>query len=102
MPSPGCTPQATLRGQAPTHVRCAGRFPFASAADAKLNAAEAVQVMFQRILTGSFIPLAWISQPCTDLLHSMLCVDPSKRIDINGVLHHPWFLQGVPRQHLKL
>eukprot|EP00347_Sterkiella_histriomuscorum_P014459 403360785 len=31
-----------------------------------------------------------LSQDCTDLLQSMLCVDPLERLNINQVIQHPW------------
>ena len=81
-PCPGL-PRASVAQQAQRSPG-AGRFPFAAASDAQLNAAEAVQTMFQRILKAELIPLAWVSAPCADLLRQMLCVDPAQRIDIPG------------------
>ena len=86
-PSPRCQPLTAC---------LAGRFPFANSLDAELNAAEAVQAMFQRILRADFIPLTWISPLCADLLALLLCVDPASRITMDQLLCHPWFIEGEP------
>ena len=33
---------------------------------------------------------------CPDLLKSMLTVEPTERITIQGILSHPWFLKDLP------
>ena len=52
--------------------------------------------MFQRILAGRFEPLPWLSAPCTHLLQRMLMVQPGQRLTMEGLLQHPWFVEGEP------
>ena len=52
--------------------------------------------MFQRILRADFIPLTWISPLCAELLALLLCVEPAKRITMDQLLCHPWFVDGAP------
>ncbi|CAF1253505.1 unnamed protein product [Rotaria sordida] len=33
-----------------------------------------------------------ISESAKDLIRKMMCVDPTKRLTINGVLEHPWLV----------
>lgn len=42
------------------------------------------------------------SDAAIDLLRKMLTADPSQRIDREGLLRHPWFLQDLPAGALQL
>ncbi|EAY02860.1 CAMK family protein kinase [Trichomonas vaginalis G3] len=46
--------------------------------------------MQKQISTGSFLPIDNISDECRELIVAILNPDPSKRIDITGILAHPW------------
>ena len=37
-----------------------------------------------------------LTPECTDLLSRLLEVDPDKRITVQRVLKHPWFVQDLP------
>ena len=77
------------------HPPCAGRYPFQEPADAKLPQAEQLQVMFPRIVSARFPRPAWLGLDCLDLLQRMMHVDPLQRLDVQGVLQHPWLREGA-------
>lgn len=37
-----------------------------------------------------------VSVGCRDLLKGMLTAEPTKRIGIQGIMNHPWFLKDLP------
>ena len=77
------------------HLTCAGRYPFQEPADVKLPQAEQLQVMFPRIVSARFPRPAWLGLDCLDLLQRMMHVDPLQRLDVQGVLQHPWLREGA-------
>ena len=50
--------------------------------------------MFPRIVSARFPQPAWLGEDCLSLLRGMMEADPSKRLTVDGVLSHPWFLHG--------
>lgn len=58
------------------------------------------QSTFAKILDSevSFSQSAWenVSPECIDLIKQMLCKDASKRLNVRGVLSHPWLANFVP------
>lgn len=36
------------------------------------------------------------SEDCRDLLSKILVADPTKRITIDGIYNHRWYLKGLP------
>ena len=50
--------------------------------------------MFPRIVSAKFPKPAWLGPECLDLLQRMMHVDPVQRLDVQGVLQHPWFREG--------
>eukprot|EP00798_Chlamydomonas_sp_ICE-L_P006467 gene6467-3101_t len=73
------------------------RYPFASAEQAKLEDEQHKHIAMARILAidWSIPPDIKISEECSDLLHRML-VCKEKRIKVEGLLQHPWFLYKIP------
>ena len=51
--------------------------------------------MIPAIINGEydFDSVAWddISEQAKDLIRSMMCIQPERRITIEEALHHPWF-----------
>jgi hypothetical protein len=37
-----------------------------------------------------------VSEECRDLLHRILVADPTKRITIDGIYNHKWYMKGLP------
>ena len=67
----------------------AGAFPFWRRGDERANSIVRLQQIFPRILAAEYDPPD-ASPPCLHLLRSLLCSDPSRRADINGIMNHPW------------
>ena len=42
------------------------------------------------------------SDACKDLLMRLLVADPNKRISLQGILGHPWFLETLPTGALSM
>ena len=54
--------------------------------------------VLQRVIKGDYKipPGVAVSPHCRDLLARILVVDPSRRIDIQGIQQHPWCAALVP------
>ncbi len=37
-----------------------------------------------------------LSAECLDLIRQIFVADPAKRVTLNGLRQHPWFLQNLP------
>ena len=74
----------------------AGTFCFAAPEDKDLVPAAALQAMFHRILAGRFECPRTLSRSCRHLLRGLICADVDRRLTVQDVLNHPWFLQGDP------
>lgn len=74
-----------------------GTFPFSRPSDDDLDNTVALRKLFARISRAQYPIPQHVSRNGRDLLHRMLQVDPEERIDIAGILDHPWFesLQSV-------
>ena len=70
-------------------------FPFSRPNDASLSDDCARTAVIQRILAGEYSPVAGISEGCATLLRGLLEIDPGKRLTVQHVFHHPWFLQNL-------
>eukprot|EP00798_Chlamydomonas_sp_ICE-L_P031442 gene31442-6621_t len=79
------------------------RYPFASAEQAKLENERHMDIAMDRILAidWSIPPDIKISEGCSDLLHRIL-VCKEKRIKMEDLLQHPWFLDKLPPGALAL
>ena len=63
------------------------------------------QTLFELIKQGSFeFPSPYwddISEMAKDLIRQLLNVDPSARLDADGIMAHPWIKgEGTPRQEM--
>ena len=57
--------------------------------------------LFQKIKTGDYVFPKYFSRAVKDLIWKILQVNPSKRITINGIKKHSWFMEQMP-MYLKL
>jgi serine/threonine protein kinase len=58
---------------------------------------ESIPYLFRKIKGGIYILPSYLSDSSKDLISKMLVTDPLKRITIQGIRNHPWFLQDLPR-----
>jgi len=65
-------------------VLLSGLFPFD-------DSRNGVEFIFDKIVAGSFFTPSHLSTDASDLLQSMLQIDPSKRPSVQQILKHPWF-----------
>lgn len=80
------------------YVMMFGQYPFESPQAGQIAQTQRVQHMMNRILAMQWnIPHdADISVECKDLLCRMLVPEPSQRITMQQIQHHPWFLTHLP------
>lgn len=64
-----------------------GRLPFDD---------DYIPSLFKKIRGGIYSLPGFLSAPARDLITSMLVVDPTRRISIDEVRNHPWFLPNLP------
>jgi len=55
-----------------------------------------VTMLFKKIKNGQFYIPSHLSVPVVDLLTQMLQVNPVKRITIQGIKEHKWFMEDLP------
>lgn len=58
---------------------------------------ESIPYLFRKIKGGIYILPSYLSDTSKDLISKMLVTDPLKRINIDEIRRHPWFLQDLPR-----
>lgn len=58
---------------------------------------ESIPYLFRKIKGGIYVLPSYLSDSSKDLISKMLVTDPLKRININEIRRHPWFLQDLPR-----
>ncbi|KXZ48147.1 hypothetical protein GPECTOR_30g243 [Gonium pectorale] len=78
------------------YVMLVGAYPFERPEDKHDN--QKLQKMIQRILhvDYSIPPHVRASDDCKDLLSKILVADPAKRITVDGIYNHKWYLKGLP------
>ncbi|KAG2451391.1 hypothetical protein HYH02_003992 [Chlamydomonas schloesseri] len=78
------------------YVMLVGAYPFERPEDKHDN--QKLQKMIQRILHVDYHipPHVRASEDCKDLLSKILVADPHKRITIDGIYNHKWYLKGLP------
>ncbi|KAG2499684.1 hypothetical protein HYH03_002619 [Edaphochlamys debaryana] len=71
-------------------------YPFGSISDRDSRAQR--DAVIRRIASAEWqLPASPpVSEACRDLLKRILVPDPGKRITMEGVLNHPWFLEELP------
>nr|AER10553.1 AMP-activated protein kinase alpha subunit [Echinococcus granulosus] len=57
---------------------------------------EHIPTLFKKIKAGFFHMPEWLGASVRDLLKKMLTVDPIKRISIDDIRKHPWFVIDLP------
>ncbi|KAM7543138.1 hypothetical protein Aperf_G00000007151 [Anoplocephala perfoliata] len=57
---------------------------------------EHIPTLFKKIKAGYFHMPEWLGASVRDLLKKMLTVDPIKRISIDDIRKHPWFVIDLP------
>jgi serine/threonine protein kinase len=73
-------------------VMLAGYLPFD---DINMNA------LFNKIERGDYRLARHFSDPVKDIISKLLCVDPVKRLTIDGVIKHPWFQVDLDKSILR-
>ncbi|KAI0566027.1 SNF1-related serine threonine protein kinase [Gracilaria domingensis] len=58
---------------------------------------ESIPYLFRKIKGGLYILPSYLSDLSKDLISKMLVTDPLKRINMDEIRRHPWFLQDLPR-----
>lgn len=78
------------------YVMLVGAYPFERPEDKHDN--QKLQKMIQRILKVDYkLPShVRLSEECKNLLAQILVADPHKRITIDGIYNHPWYLKNLP------
>lgn len=78
------------------YVMLVGAYPFERPEDKHDN--QKLQKMIQRILHVDYTvpPHVKLSEDCRNLLKTILVADPTKRITIDQIYHHPWYTKNLP------
>lgn len=86
------------------YVMLFGQYPFESPQAGQVAQAQRVQHMMNRILSVQWaIPDdADITSECRDLLSRMLIPEPSQRITMEQIQHHPWFCMHLPPDAIRM
>lgn len=58
---------------------------------------ESIPYLFRKIKGGIYILPSYLSDTSKDIISKMLVTDPLKRINIDEIRRHPWFLADLPR-----
>lgn len=58
---------------------------------------ESIPYLFRKIKGGIYILPSYLSDTSKDIISKMLVTDPLKRINIDEIRCHPWFLSDLPR-----
>lgn len=67
-----------------------GRLPFDD---------DNIQRLLNKVRTGIYHMPSDISEECQNLLRAMLTVEPEKRISLEAIKKHPWFLSQEPPKY---
>lgn len=71
-----------------------GAYPFERPEDKHDN--QKLQKMIQRILRVEVNYPRSLSPECHDLLSKILVREPHKRITVEGIQSHPWYMKNLP------
>lgn len=84
------------------YVMMVGRYPFQSPQGN--NQARDILAMLEDMVHSRYeIPgHVRMSPECLDLLKKLLLPDPLKRINMQGIMSHPWFLQDLPAEAVSM
>lgn len=58
---------------------------------------ESIPYLFRKIKGGIYVLPSYLSDSSRDLISKMLVTDPLKRINMDEIRRHPWFMQDLPR-----
>lgn len=58
---------------------------------------ENIRRLLNKVKSGFYYMPEHISPEAVDLIRRMLVVDVTKRIDMNGIISHPWFVSRPPK-----
>jgi serine/threonine protein kinase len=67
-----------------------GRLPFDD---------DNIQRLLNKVRTGIYHMPSEIPEECQSLLRAMLTVEPEKRITVEAIMRHPWFLSQEPPKY---
>ncbi|XP_065010128.1 serine/threonine-protein kinase SAPK7-like isoform X1 [Musa acuminata AAA Group] len=76
------------------YVMLVGAYPFEDPEDTKNFRKTMTRIMSVQYTIPEYVH---ISKDCRQLLSGIFMADPSKRITIREIRHHPWFLKNLPR-----
>lgn len=78
------------------YVMLVGAYPFERQEDK--GHPQKLQAMITRILKVDYAIPSYvkISDECRDMMHKILVAEPEKRITVEGIKRHPWFLKDLP------
>ena len=68
------------------YVMLCGKFPFHG------NNPRTWEQIVENITKGDYVIPPWVSPSARNLVHSMLCQDPKRRLTVSEALQHPWVL----------
>jgi len=79
-------------------------YPFDNPEERRRNLPDKLQRMITRIVNSElrFPGNPEISKSLKDLICRILEKDPEKRITIEGIMRHPWFLKNLPSGALEM
>ncbi|CAL8464870.1 g4405 [Coccomyxa elongata] len=73
-------------------------YPFERPEDDLKDATTKYRTVLQRVIKADFVfpHNIHISDECKDLISKILVVDPEKRLTVQQIQQHPWYLQDLP------
>jgi serine/threonine-protein kinase SRK2 len=77
------------------YIMISCHYPFIQDKEDDPNSIKAMHKVVQRTLANDYIPLKNVSQECNELVRKMLEPDPLKRVTVQEVMQHPWFLNQL-------
>ena len=79
------------------YVFLMARYPFLGPGE-KMNHSK----IFQRMQAGAFLLKDSLSDEVKSLVKALMVVDPKKRMTLAEVKEHPWFVQDMPEELLRM
>ena len=54
--------------------------------------------LFDQIRNGRYKIPTFLTNECKEIIQGMMCVDPEKRLDEEGIMNHPWMRDSLPQE----
>lgn len=84
------------------YVMLVGQYPFSRTSDNSLREDQRVNEVLGRVMQLDFNVPSHLSANGRDLLTRLLTNSPDRRATIQEVMHHPWYMEGLPLSALKM